>query len=215
MSPAFRTVLLDCDSTLSALEGIDELAAEHRQEIAALTAAAMRGELPLEEVYGRRLAVVRPGRERVEALGRAYVAAMVPGAREAVAALRDAGVHVRVLSGGLRPAVLRIAREVGIPDTAVGAVDVFFTSDGAYAGFDAASPLTRSGGKAEAVRRWLAELPRPILMVGDGVTDAEARPPADAFAAFTGVIERPAVVAVADAVARTMDEVVALALGRT
>ncbi|HEY8468089.1 MAG TPA: HAD-IB family phosphatase [Longimicrobiales bacterium] len=199
--PRFRTVLFDCDSTLSTIEGIDELARDH-PEVHALTEAAMRGEVPLEEVYGRRLEIVRPTREAVEALGRRYIETMVPGARETVRALLDAGVRVRVISAGLRPAVMALARELGLGDDDVAAVDVRFSADGSYAGYDAASPPARSGGKRAVVEAWLPELPRPILMVGDGATDLEVQGVVDCFAAFAGVVARPAVIAAADAVIR-------------
>ena len=211
--PRFGSVVFDCDSTLSAIEGIDELAGAHRAEIQALTDAAMRGEIALEDVYGRRLEIVRPSRERVEQLARRYVEALVPGARELVRALRAARVLVRVVSGGLRPAVLPMTRTLGIDDDVVAAVDVRFDADGAYAGFDADSPLTRSDGKAAVLRGWLPELVAPVLMVGDGVTDLEARPPADMFAAFTGVVARERVVSAADFVAANMEEIGALVLG--
>ncbi len=211
--PRFGSVVFDCDSTLSAIEGIDELAGEHRAEIEALTAAAMRGEVPLQDVYARRLAIVRPTRERVEQLGEAYIRALVPGAPELIRALRDARVRVRVVSGGLRPAVLALTRALSVRDEDVAAVDVHFAEDGSYAGFDAASPLTRSDGKAAVLRGWLPELVAPVLMVGDGVTDLEARPPADMFAAFTGVVARERVVAAADFVAATMEDIGRLVLG--
>ncbi len=210
----FGTVVFDCDSTLSAIEGIDELAGG-RPEIAALTGAAMRGEIALQEVYGRRLALVRPDRGRVRALGEEYVRALVPGARETVRALVEAGVCVRVVSGGVLPAVLALAQALGLGDEAVAAVALRFASDGSYAGYDIDSPLARSDGKAEVIRRWLPGLPRPVLMVGDGITDLEARPPADAFAAFTGVVVRAPVVAAADFVARDMAAVRRLVLDET
>lgn len=196
----FASVVFDCDSTLASIEGIDELAGEHAPEIRALTDAAMRGEVPLEEVYGRRLEIIRPTRAQVEALGRAYVRALVPGAREVVAALLRLGRTVRVLSGGLRPPVVAVARELGLSDDDVAAVAIGFAADGAYAGFDRASPLARSGGKAEVIGAW--GLPRPILLVGDGATDLEARPSVDAFAAYMGVAFRPTVAAGADFVLR-------------
>ncbi len=211
--PRFGSVVFDCDSTLSAIEGIDELAAEHRAEIEALTDAAMRGEVPLEEVYGRRLEIVRPGQGRVEWLGRRYIEALVPGTGALLRALRDAHVGVRVVSGGLRPAVLALTRTLDLADEHVAAVDIRFAADGSYAGFDAGSPLTRSDGKATVLRAWLPTLAGPVLMVGDGVTDLEARPPADMFAAFTGVVARERVVAAADFVAATMDEIRRLVLG--
>ena len=198
--PKFRTVLFDCDSTLSAIEGIDELAVDCREDVERLTDAAMRGRIPLEEVYGRRLELVRPTRSAVEALGRTYVARLVPDARETVAALHAAGVDVRIISGGLLPAVLAVANELGIPRDRVAAVDVAFAPDGSYSGFDAASPLAATGGKRRAIEHW--HIDRPAIMVGDGSTDLEARPVVDLFVAFAGVVERPAVVQAADVVVR-------------
>lgn len=198
--PRYRTVILDCDSTLSAIEGIDELAAHCRDEVARLTDAAMRGELPLEQVYGRRLALARPTRARVEALARQYVERLVPDARETVDVLRHAGVDVRIVSGGLRPAVAAVAHALGVAADRVAAVDIAFDAHGNYAGFDAASPLATSGGKRTVIERWNVE--RPAMMVGDGTTDLEARPVVDCFVAFAGVVERAAVIAAADAVVR-------------
>jgi phosphoserine phosphatase len=199
--PRFRTVLFDCDSTLSAMEGIDELAVHCREDVEQLTDAAMRGRIPLEEVYGRRLQLVQPTRAAVEALGREYVARLVPDAVETVAALKAAGVDVRIISGGLRPAVLAVARAVNVDATHVAAVDISFNDDGSYADFDAVSPLTMSGGKRTAIERW--NIGRPALMVGDGTTDLEARPVVDLFVAFAGVVERPGVVQSADVIVRT------------
>ena len=102
---AFQTVIFDCDSTLTAIEGIDELARGHRAEIERLTHQAMSGALRLEEVYARRLELIRPTAAEVARVGALYIERMVPGARETVVALRQAGIHVRVLSGGLAPAV--------------------------------------------------------------------------------------------------------------
>jgi phosphoserine phosphatase len=198
--PSFRTVLFDCDSTLSAIEGIDELAVHCREDVAELTDAAMRGLIPLEQVYGRRLLLVRPTRADVDALGRQYVARLVPDARETVAALHAAGIDVRIISGGLLPAVLAVAAALGVSPDRVAAVGISFHPDGSYAGFDERSPLATAGGKRVAIEQW--HVARPAMMVGDGSTDLEARPAVDLFVAFAGVVERPAVVDVADAVVR-------------
>jgi phosphoserine phosphatase len=194
----FASVVFDCDSTLARIEGIDELAGPHADEIRRLTEAAMQGQVALEEVYGRRLEIIRPTRARVEALGREYVDGLVPDARETVAALLWLGKTVRVLSGGLRPPVEAVAAALGILAGDVAAVGIDFAEDGSYAGFERASPLARSGGKPVVLADW--DLPRPALLVGDGATDLEARPAVDAFAAYMGVAFRPAVAAGADVV---------------
>jgi phosphoserine phosphatase len=208
-------VVFDCDSTLSAIEGIDELAAGFRAEVEALTDAAMRGEVPLEAVYGRRLELIRPSAEAVEALARRYVDALVPDAEEVVSALAFEGIDVRIMSGGLLPAVRAVARHLGIADEKVAAVDIRFDDAGEYAGFDTRSPLARAGGKREVMQLWRTEIGGPVMMVGDGATDLETRSVADLFVAYTGVVSRPGVVAAADLVIRSasLAPVVPLALG--
>lgn len=213
--PRYGSVLFDCDSTLSAIEGIEVLARSHADEVARLTDAAMRGEVPLEQVYARRLALVRPTRAALEALGRAYIDALVPDARDVVAALRDAGVVVRIISGGLLPAVQAVGDALALGPDAVAAVDVYFDAHGAYAGFDESSPLGRTGGKPAIVERWRDALPDPVMLVGDGATDLEARPLVDCFVAFAGVVAREAVIQAADVVVRapSLAPILPLALG--
>jgi phosphoserine phosphatase len=211
--PAFRTVIFDCDSTLSAIEGIEELAGGHKAEIARLTDLAMQGAIPLEDVYGRRLDLIRPSRAEVDRVAALYVARLVPGAQAVVRGLIAEGIEVYILSGGLAPAVQVIGRHLGIPESNIVAVEVRFDGHGRYAGFDVESPLARSGGK----RRWIesrADLLRPILLVGDGATDLEARPAVDRFAAFVGVVRREPVVTGADYLLEgpTLDPVLDLAV---
>lgn len=209
----FASIVFDCDSTLVAVEGIDELAGPFRAEIQALTDAAMEGDVPLEEVYGRRLDIIRPTRAQVAAVGREYVRTLVPDARETVAALRWLGKAVRIVSGGLLPAVRTVGAELGLAQDDVAAVGIGFHEDGAFGGWDTESMLARTGGKEELIRAW--GLPRPSLLVGDGATDLEARPAVDAFAAYAAVVERPAVVQRADYVLRDPSLAAVLALACT
>lgn len=210
------SVVFDCDSTLSAIEGIEYLSGDHLAAIEGLTRQAMEGEIPLEAVYGRRLELVRPDRSAVERLTEAYIAALSPDTREVVAALRAEDISVRVVSGGLLPAVRGLAVDLGLSADDVAAVDIRFHDDGSYAGYDSGSVLARAGGKTELLLSWRASLPGPVMLVGDGATDAEAKDAVDMFVAYCGVAERPAVVAAADAVIRSasMAPVLALALTR-
>lgn len=192
-TPCFRSVIFDCDSTLSRLEGIDALCdalppAEAAQ-VAALTEAAMNGEMALADVYERRLAIVRPSADDLRAVGRRYVETLVAGAREVVTTLREHGVDVGIVSGGLAPAVRVLARSLGLEEDAVHAVDVRFDVDGAYVDFDRASPLWRNQGKMEVLRALRARR-HPLLFVGDGVTDLEARDVVDLFVGYGGVAVR-------------------------
>ncbi len=201
LSP-FASVWFDCDSTLTAIEGVDELVRwsepQARAEVAQLTELAMAGALPLADVYERRLRRLAPRREHVDRIGELYVERLVPDAAATVAALRFLGKRVGVLSGGLLPPVRRVAAALGIAAADVQAVAVDFAPDGAYAGFDRHSPLARNQGKVEILRALPASA-RPLAFVGDGITDAETRGTADRFVGFGGVVVREPVRARADA----------------
>ena len=198
--PRFASVVIDVDSTLAGIEGIDRLAARRGPEVAARVAAltdrAMRGEIPLESVYAERLALIRPTWDEVDALAQEYLGSIAPGAAASLAALRGACVQIAVVSGGLREAILPLARRLYIPPECVFAVSVSFNDRGEYVEIDASSPLTTQRGK-EIIVRTLA-LSAPVLAVGDGATDLAMKPAVDAFAAYTGFVRHEAVVSAAD-----------------
>jgi phosphoserine phosphatase len=202
--PAFASVVIDVDSTLCGVEGIDFLAARRGGDvgsrIAALTDRAMRGEVSLESVYGDRLTIVQPTAVDVDALADEYRETVAAGAPNAIAAMRAAGVHLILISGGVRQAIAPLARALGFADRDVFAVSLTFDSTGRYVSFDKSSPLAAQSGKPEVVTRLLAEgrLTRPLLAVGDGATDVPLRGVADTFAAFTGFARRQRVVENAD-----------------
>lgn len=192
--------MLDVDSTLSGIEGIDWLAARRdpgiARKVAALTADAMAGMRTLPEVYGARLEIVKPAAAELRELSQAYWDNVAPGASTAIARMLAGGVRIDVVTSGFHDAVAPFAARLGIPENRVHAVRVEFDGAGNFSSFDAAAPLVVQGGK-----RLIAEslhLRRPVLAVGDGITDAEIRPAADAFAAFTGFVRREPVVAIAD-----------------
>ena len=204
----FNSIILDVDSTLSDVEGIDWLAAQRGSEIetwsAGLTERAMQGEIPIEAVYGERMRIVKPTLPEIRELGGVYIERMATRAAETIAELRANEVEVVMVSGGLREAILPLARELGVGEENVYAVSVFFDEDGAYAGFDDASLLTRQSGKRTIVGQM--HLKGPILAVGDGMTDCEIKPVVQGFAAFTGFTRREAVIEQADYVIENFDQ---------
>jgi phosphoserine phosphatase len=196
--PPYAAVIFDCDSTLSRIEGIDELAALHAVDVRALTQRAMQGEVRLEDVFKPRLELIRPTRASVETIGRLYVERILPHARELVSALAYLGKRTLIVSGGLQPAVSMLARAAGIAARDVRAVALRHGDEGQYLGFDESAPLARSGGKIEVLRAIARDAPGAIALVGDGVTDLEAVEQAGIparFIAFGGVERRAAVFA--------------------
>ncbi len=198
--PPYGTLVFDCDSTLSTIEGVEHLPRAREETVHDLTERAMNGELPLEAIYAARLELIRPTRDEVSAVGRRYVETLVPGTPELFAALRFLEKRLCIVSGGLLPAVLTLGRELGLSPADVQAVDIFHDERGAYTGFDEASPLARAGGKRQVLSA-LSQGPNarpPVALVGDGATDLEAAPVCARFVAFGGVARRAAVFAGAD-----------------
>ena len=182
-----KLIFFDCDSTLSAIEGIDELGRlrgpEVFAQVEAMTKDAMEGKISVEEVFARRLEIIRPRRADVEAIGRLYVEQVEPTARDTVAQLKTGGWTPVILSGGFRQAILPLARFLGI--ARVEAVDLRFDAQGEYLGFDADFPTTRSGGKPQCVETLKQQLkPARLVMVGDGVSDLETNEVVDLFVGF-------------------------------
>lgn len=192
MRPRFATVCFDVDSTLVSIEGIDVLGRGH-DEIARLTEAAMNGDIPLDEVYGRRLEIVRPDLEAIDALGRQYVASIVGGAEELIRRLHADRVAVRLVTAGIEQAIAPLADHLGIRRTFVHAVPLRFDAVGDYAGFDSSAPTSHPGGKAIVIRNIRSRNKGRIAFVGDGATDLETAPFVDRFVGFGGVIERESV----------------------
>ena len=211
----FRLVCFDCDSTLIAIEGIDELARLKGQfeHIADLTRRAMNGELKLEDVFAERLCLLQPTRADLRAIAQAYLEHIVPDAREVIAALQFAGCRVHIVSGGLLPAVETFARSLGLPAQKIHAVPVVFDQlagqwwrydqyryagnpDERYRAF-APTPLSETNGKRQVIAE-IASGETNTMLVGDGITDLEARDAVKLFVGFGGVVRRERVADQAD-----------------
>lgn len=189
-------VYFDCDSTLSSIEGVDELLQfvdeALRRDIAALTDQAMNGALPLAEVYETRLQKLAPRRAQLDEVGAHYVQNVVPDGAETIAALQHLGKHIGVVSGGLLTPVQHLARHLGIPLEHAHAVPLVFDERGDYVDFDRRSPLWQNGGKIPVVQGAPAHH-HPMAFVGDGVTDLETQGHVARFVGFGGVVARDAV----------------------
>ena len=208
-----KLLIFDCDSTLSSIEGIDELGrvrgAEVFARVEAMTNDAMNGKISVESVFGSRLEIIRPGRKDVEEVGRRYIETAEPTALATLAAIRAAGWTPLILSGGFRQAIRPLADFLGI--ARVEAVDLFFDEEGRYTGFDEAYPTTRSGGKPEVVNRLKTELkPAKVVMIGDGASDLETKPVVDLFVGFGRYVAREKVKREASSFILSLDELAAL-----
>lgn len=203
---SFDLIFFDCDSTLSAIEGIDELARLKGKEwrVGVLTEKAMNGDLDLRDVYGKRLQAIRPTRGQLKAIEERYWANLVPDAAEVIAALRYLGKHIFIISGGLAEPVRGFGKRLGVPPENIRAVELEYNelsgdwwryyepsnrSGQTYLDYDE-GPLTVSSGKPSIIQELAGDRHGRRLMVGDGASDLATRSVVDLFVGFGGVVAR-------------------------
>ena len=210
------TYVFDFDSTLVRIETLEALAdialggapdaAAIRDRISALTDAAMAGDLPFGEALRLRLSLLPLTRAHVTELAERILDEGTPSVRRNLRFFRENAGRIVILSGGFREVIAPLAEHLHIPADQVLCNDLLYDADGLVTGVDSANPLAEAGGKPVVIKA--LALPGPVVMVGDGWTDAEVKlqGAADRFHAFTEIVRRETVVAAADAEAPSMDE---------
>jgi len=198
-------VAFDVDSTVVVTEGIDLLAKCFNvgKEVAALTTAAMNGGVKFQDAMRDRLNLMAANNMTRKSLEECIKTEGKPvyskGVLEFVKRLHARGVHVYLVSGGFRNMILPIAKDMNIPEDRVYANTILFKNDGSYKGFDQSAPTSRDGGKPKALKTIAKKGGyKTMIMVGDGATDLQARPPAKVFIGYGGVTVREKVKAGAD-----------------
>jgi phosphoserine phosphatase len=173
----FRIAAFDMDSTLINIECIDEIAeaAGRKAEVAAITEAAMRGEISdFKDSLRRRLALLQGVPESaLEAVLRERLQ-FNPGARELCAALKTAGLKLLLVSGGFSYFTRYVVQELGIDFVRSNELEI---KDGRLTG----GLIPQAWGEicdGEEKRRMLLQCcdaigaqPRQAIAVGDGAND--------------------------------------------
>lgn len=189
-------VVMDADSTLFAGEGIDLVAARAgtEVEVAAITAAAMHGELDFAGSLRARMATLAGlPVDELTAVRANYV--FSPGAREMIAAFRRNGTRIGVVSGGFMELVEKKARTAGVDSVLANRFEV---TDGVLTGKPLGDIVT-ADSKRVALERWASEIgvsPESCVAMGDGANDLKMLARAGFGIAFCA---KPALAAVADA----------------
>ncbi|MEN4479232.1 phosphoserine phosphatase SerB [Mycolicibacterium cosmeticum] len=193
---AKRLIVFDVDSTLIQGEVIEMLAARAGAEakVAAITEAAMRGELDFEASLRERVATLAglPA-EVVDEV--ADELELTPGARTTIRTLRRLGFHCGVVSGGFRKVIEPLAHELMLDYVAANDLEIV---DGKLTG-RVIGPIVDRPGKAKALRDFAQQAGVPMeqtVAVGDGANDIDMLTAAGLGVAFNA---KPALREVADA----------------
>lgn len=215
-----KTVVFDFDSTLVDCESLDMLAAlvlEGREDseavlaqMAGINALGMSGAIPYGESLARRMALFSPTVEQVAVLAAEMERHITPAFLERRDFFARNEGSVAIVSGGFDEFIMPVAAILGIPRDLIFANAFVFDDSARVVGVDTARATAHAGGKSRVVDE--EGLARPLVIVGDGWTDAEVKlaGSADMFVAFTQHVAREPVMAVADAVAASVDELFAI-----
>jgi phosphoserine phosphatase len=192
----FRLVAMDMDSTLITIECIDEIADMQglKPQVAAITEAAMRGELDFAESLTRRVALLRG--LAVEALDRVYEERLriSPGGEAMLRAVQAAGLKTLLVSGGFTFFTERLKTRLGLDYTHANLLEAV---DGKLTGH-VVGGIVDAEEKLRTVQRVCAELgiePRQAIVMGDGANDLKMMSVAGLSLAFRA---KPVVRAQAD-----------------
>jgi len=168
-----RLIVMDVDSTLIQDEVIDLLAghAGKETEVAAVTAAAMNGDLDFAESLRARVALLAGLPESALDEVRASIR-LTAGARTLVRTLKRLGFTIAVVSGGFIEVVGPLAADLGIDHAHANRLDI---KDGFLTG-DLVGEIVDRQGKAAALRRFAAAEHVPMsrtVAIGDGANDLD------------------------------------------
>lgn len=168
----FKLVAMDMDSTLITIECIDEIADMQglKPQVAAITEAAMRGELDFAASLKQRVALLE-GLD-ASALQRVYDERLKlsPGAEAMLAAVQKAGLKTLLVSGGFTFFTERLKERLGLDFTHANALEII---DGKLTG-KVLGGIVDAEEKQRTVERVCAELgitPSQAIVMGDGAND--------------------------------------------
>ena len=170
---AKRLIVMDADSTLLQGEVIDQLAAHAglEERVAAITEAAMAGELDFAQALEQRVAllaglpasVLDEVRENLQ---------LMPGARTLLRTLRRLGYQAAVVSGGFLPVIAPLMEELGITMVAANNLEIV---DGILTG-KVEGPIVDRAGKVAALRSFANQAGVAVgqtVAIGDGANDID------------------------------------------
>lgn len=168
----FGLLVMDMDSTLISIECIDEIADMQglKPQVAAITEAAMRGEIDFAESLRRRVALLAGLDEH--ALQRVYDERLRlnPGAETLLAGLEQHGIRTLLVSGGFVFFTERLKARLGLDFACANELEI---TNGKLTG-RVLGKIFDAQGKADCLNRIRAELalqPEQVIALGDGAND--------------------------------------------
>lgn len=168
----FKLIAFDMDSTLINIECIDEIADMQglKGEVAAITEAAMQGEIDFRESLTRRVALLAGLPESALAEVFDHRLQLNPGAERLLQGLQRAGIRTMLVSGGFTYFTERLKSRLGFDHAWANELEVY---DGKLTG-KVIGDIVDGEAKAAHLERTRDELglkPEQVIAAGDGAND--------------------------------------------
>ena len=170
----FKLIAMDMDSTLLAIESIDEIAdmQQIKPQVAAITLQTMRGEISFEESLTRRTALLRGLHQ--DALQQVYDerVRLSPGAERMLQLAKRSGLKTMVISGGFTFFTERIKMKLEFDYAMANVLEI---EDDHLTGKVVGDIIGRQG-KAHVLRQVCDELGlrrEQVIAIGDGANDLD------------------------------------------
>lgn len=186
----------DVDSTVLANEGIDELSKylNKHEGVANITNQAMGGNMSFEKSLELRLNLIKPSLDDINSFIENNPPILSNNVNKFINLLQQHNKIIYLVSGGFEPLIFPCAKILNIPcENVIANKFVHNPIDGEFISYDKKCFTCKSGGKKDAltyIKHKHVDINPSIIMIGDGITDLEARPPADLFIGYGGIIER-------------------------
>lgn len=191
LTQTLDAICFDCDGTMSAIEGINELAkySNTTEKVEALTNIAMSETGITPTIYSERLKLIYPTQDNLITLAETYFENIAPDIAQVIQTYQRLNKVVYIISAGMNPAIKMFGNKLGIPSENIYAVDLFFDENGKYEKYDHSSPLIHNDGKRFLVNQIKSKHPH-ILHIGDGLNDVATMDIVTRFVGYGGFFNR-------------------------
>ncbi len=167
-----KMLLADMDSTMIQQECIDELADEagFGEQVSAITARAMNGELEFESALRERVALLAGlSKDVIDYVLETRITAM-PGGPELIATMKENGAYTALVSGGFTDFTKGVSHALGFDENRANTLEI---EDGVLTG-RVIPPILGRDAKVEALHDISSKLNlelEDVIAVGDGAND--------------------------------------------
>ena len=212
------SMVLDFDSTIVSIETLDYIAEislkddskrnEVLKKIKNLTDAGMAGGISFESSLKKRLDLLNLNYRHIIEISKSIQSFITPSILKNTDWIKENADRIYIFSGGFKEIIKDAVTKLDLHEGHIFANEFIYDNEGNILGVDMNNPFSQSNGKI--IQADLLEMVSPLIVVGDGNTDAEMKKLEInvSFIAFTENVLRESVVKKADIVAESFDDVI-------